>query len=184
MKSERLKWNRRYRQRPHSHRPADVVERFYGLARGKLALDLAAGDGRNAIFLARKGFSVEAVDISEVGLAAFSGRFADIQAICADLDQFDLAPDRYDLILNIKYLNRRLFPYIHKGLKAGGILIFHTLLEPEQSTGSPRHCRDYLLRPNELLHAFSALRTIYYCETSDCKADDADCTATLVGVKH
>ena len=183
MRHERLKWNLKYRQGRYSGRPADVVARFYGLAPGKKALDIAAGDGRNAIFLAQNGFSVEAVDIAEVGLAAFSGKYSNIQAICADLDQFDIPADRYDLILNIKFLNRRLFPSILEGLKPGGILIFNTLLKPEKTTAPSHYCRDYLLRTNELLHAFLGLRIVYYREGPDSEADGTDRTASLVGVK-
>ena len=183
MKKERLKWNRRYREDHHPVEVAGVVKGFYGLAPGKKALDIAAGNGRHAIFLATKGFSVDAVDISEVGLAGFAGKHPNIHAICADLDQFDIPAGRYDLILNVKFLNRRLFPYIQEGLKPGGVVIFHTLLEPKDIKSTTEHCRDYLLRANELLHAFLGLRIVYYRESLDRETDVSDWTATLVGVK-
>ncbi|MGD8258338.1 MAG: class I SAM-dependent methyltransferase, partial [Desulfobacterales bacterium] len=121
MRQDRIKWNEKYRKEHHPTEVAGVVKRFYYLAPGKKALDIAAGNGRNAVFLARKGFSVDAVDISEVGLAEFADKFPDINTICADLDQFDIATARYDLIVNVKFLNRRLFPYIQEGLKPGGV---------------------------------------------------------------
>ena len=183
MRQDRAKWNKKYREDHHPTGVAGVVEDFYSMAPGKIALDIAAGNGRHAIFLADKGFSVDAVDISEVGLAEFAGKHPNIRAICADLDQFDIAAGRYDLILNIKFLNRQLFPYIQEGLKPGGVVIFHTLLEPADGQGTSKHCRNYLLRLNELLHAFIGMRIVYYREAMDSETHDADWTATLVGVK-
>jgi hypothetical protein len=86
--------------------------------------------------------------------------------------------------VNVKYLNRRLFPYIHQGLKPGGVVIFHTLLDSGCLKSTPGHCRDYLLRTNELLHAFSAVRIIYYRETADHETNHSDEMATLVGVRQ
>ena len=184
MRQDRIKWNEKYRKEYHPNEVASVVKRFYHLAPGKKALDIASGNGRNAVFLAHKGFSVDAVDISEVGLAEFAGRYPNINAICADLDQFEIAAAHYDLIVNVKFLNRRLFPYIQEGLKPGGVVIFHTLLESDSITSTPEHCRDYLLRANELLHAFLAMRIIYYREAGDPETNHSEKMATLVGVSQ
>jgi 2-polyprenyl-3-methyl-5-hydroxy-6-metoxy-1,4-benzoquinol methylase len=97
MKQDRIKWNEKYRKESYPTDAASVVKKFYHLAPGKKALDIAAGNGRNAVFLTQKGFSVDAVDISEVGLSEFASRYPNINAICADLDQFDIATPRYDL---------------------------------------------------------------------------------------
>ena len=109
MKQDRFKWNKKYREDHYLAEVTGIVKRFYHLAPGKKALDIAAGTGRHAIFLASQGFSVDAVDISEVGLAEFAGKHPNITAVCADLDQFKIPADRYDLIVNVKFLNRQLF---------------------------------------------------------------------------
>ena len=184
MEQDRIKWNEKFQNDDYPEEPAGPVKRFYHLAPGKKALDIAAGKGRNAVFLSHKGFSVDAVDISDVGLAHFAGKYPTITPVCADLDQFVITPDRYDLILNIKFLNRRLFPYIREGLKPGGILIFHTLLTSDGTETSRKHHRDYLLRKNELLHAFLGMRIIYYKEGGGTGSHHSDETATLVGVKE
>jgi tellurite methyltransferase len=184
MKQDRIKWNEKYRKESFPTEVASVVKNFYHLAPGKKALDIAAGNGRNAVFLSQKGFSVDAVDISEVGFIEFTSRFPNINAICADLDQFEIATGHYDLILNVKFLNRRLFPYIQEGLKPGGVVIFHTLLGSKSDKRTPEHCRDYLLRTNELLHAFLAMRIIYYREAEDPEMKNLDEMATLVAVKQ
>ena len=184
MRQDRIKWNEKYSKEHHATEVASVVKRFYHLASGKKALDIAAGNGRNAVFLTDKGFSVDAVDISEVGLAEFANRYPNINAICADLDQFEIATAHYDLIVNVKFLNRRLFPYIQEGLKPGGVVIFNTLLASGSIKSTSEHCRDYLLRANELLHAFLAMRIIYYREDRELKSNRSDEMATLVAVRQ
>jgi SAM-dependent methyltransferase len=184
MKQDRIKWNEQFSRGQYSKQAAGVVKQFYHLAPGPKALDIAAGSGRNSVFLAGKGFSVDAVDISEVGLGLFAGSHPGIRAVCADLDRYEIAAARYDLIVNVKFLNRRLFPYIQEGLKPGGLLIFHTLLAADSGKNAPDHCRDYLLRQNELLHAFIALRIIYYREGCAPQKGNADPTATLVAVRN
>ena len=182
MFEDRIKWNEKFRQKQYPAEPSQIVEDFYSLAPGKNALDIGAGNGRNSLFLAEHGFSVDAVDISEEGLKQFAGKRPEIRPICADLDTFDIPAKRYDLIVNVKFLNRRIFPYIKEGLKKGGILIFETFAETEHSGEIKSMCRDYLLRKNELLHAFLSLRIVYYSE-KNCRHADTSCLASLVAVK-
>jgi len=183
MQRDRLKWNEKYQSLRYPDEPAAIVKQYVELAGGKNALDIAAGNGRNALFLAEKGFVVDAVDISDTGLAQFAGKNPGIHPICADLDDFDIPANRYNLIVNIKYLNRRLFPHIREGLAPGGVLIFETFLgSPNRAKNQP-NCREYLLRENELLQAFSSLKIILYREVEGTDHDEAACLASLVGIK-
>ena len=183
MRRDRVKWNDKYREQDHPTEPSGLVREFFGLAPGRRALDIAAGSGRNALFMAEQGFAVDAIDIAEEGLALFSGRHPGIRPICADLDIFDIPTGRYDLILNTLYLNRRLFPQIREGLSPGGLLIFETLLEIPGAADQSEHCRDYFLRPNELLHSFLALRVLHYHEEGDTGQDEHRRLASLVAVR-
>ena len=184
MLEDRIKWNKKHQQGNEPSDASSIVAQFFGLASGNKALDIAAGNGRNSIFLAEHGFVVDAIDISEAGLARFAGRRSNINPICADLDIFDIPPDRYDLIVNIKFLSRRLFPYIYEGLTDGGILIFETFIEaPDEKIKQP-NSRDYLLRENELLHAFLRLKIIYYREGRGPDKSADTCLASLVAIKR
>ncbi len=183
MFSDRLKWNEKYRQKDYPAEPSGIVKEFFGLSQGTAALDIAAGSGRNALFLASQGFTVDAVDISEEGLALLAGRHCAVRTICADLDTFDIPAERYDLIVNILFLNRRLFPQIREGLRPGGLLIFETLIEPPRHAGRSEHCRDYFLRENELLHSFLPLRILHYHEERDSGQDYARLSASLVAMR-
>ena len=183
MLQDRLKWNAKYQNQSFPGEPAAIVIEYVKLAKGNKALDIAAGNGRNTLFLARQGFSVDAVDISDAGLKLFAAKHPSIHPICADLDDFDIPAKRYDLIINIKYLNRRLFPFITGGLAPGGVLIFQTLLESSNTANSSPACRDYMLRENELLQAFSSLKIVRYKESAEKTNDKLANLASLVGVK-
>ncbi len=180
MNQDRIKWNQKYINGEHPTNPSEIVKKFYSLAPKGRVLDIATGTGRNALFLANQGFDVDAIDISEVGLSKLSGVHPRLNLICADLDFFDIPKERYSLILNIRYLNRRLFPYIKEGLIPGGVLIFETYLESTDMNESATSCRDYLLRENELLHAFLSLKILFYQEA---KTEDQKDAASLVAVK-
>jgi SAM-dependent methyltransferase len=184
MLQDRLKWNEKYQTQSYPDEPAAIVKKYAKLAKGKKALDIAAGNGRNALLLAHQGFRVDAVDISDAGLNLFAAKHPNIDPICADLDDFDIPAKRYNLIINIKYLNRRLFPYIRDGLAPGGILIFQTLLGLPDSGSDPPVCRDYLLRENELLHSFLSLRILHYKESEEKKKGEAAYLASLIGIRN
>jgi SAM-dependent methyltransferase len=183
MKKDREKWNEKYRRKRFSARPSAVVKSYVHLSPAGRALDIAAGSGRNALFLADRGFVVDALDISDVALRTLSARHPNVHPVCTDLDLFDIPENRYSLILNIRYLNRRLFPLIQEGLRPGGCLIFQTYLEDARQP-SKDFCRDYLLRSNELLHAFLDFKILYYEEAPSTEGDEARPEATLVALKR
>jgi tellurite methyltransferase len=193
MEKDRIKWNKKHLESSEPDKPSHIVMDFCKIAKDKRALDIACGTGRNAVYLAQQGFTVDAVDISEVGLKKLLGKNLSIRPICADLDHFDIAPNHYDLIINIRYLNRRLFPYIKEGLVPGGVLIFESFMDnpsdnpSKDKKGSNKDhqpsCRDYLFRENELLHGFLSLKVKYYREVEIQHAGSHQWTASLVALK-
>ncbi len=186
MHPDRLKWNRKHRLTGPGSKPSAAVTQHVHLARPGRALDLAAGNGRNALFLAGQGFAVDAVDISDVGLRMFADRHENVFALCANLETYEIAANRYSLVVNINYLNRRLFPYIQDGLVPGGVLIFETFLNQpgfeSQKPFSPENL-DHLLKPNELAIAFPGLTPLICRETNVPGPGDPYPSALLVAVK-
>jgi len=80
-----------------------VLEELAGLAAGR-ALDLGTGEGRNAIWLAERGWQVTTVDFSAVGLAKAAelaaGRgVTGVRWVEADLREYQPGPAAYDLVL-------------------------------------------------------------------------------------
>jgi SAM-dependent methyltransferase len=100
-------WDERYaEQQQWSAAPnAQIAALLAGLPPGD-AVDLAAGEGRHALWLAGLGWRVTAVDFSDVGLArgrAQSG--ADRVAwVTADVTSWSTGPESLDLVL-IAYLH-------------------------------------------------------------------------------
>ena len=184
MKQDRIRWNARYRTKVYANEPSRIIRAFYALAPQGRALDIACGTGRNALFLADRGFQVDAVDISDVVMERLADRHPRVHPICADLDTFDIPRECYSLVLNIRFLSRRLFPYIREALIPGGILIFETYLERPGDDSYRPSCRDHLLRDNELLHAFLSLRVLFYQETKQDGPEGPSHVASLVAQKQ
>ena len=128
-----------------------------------LALDVAMGLGGNAEFLLKRGLKVIGVDISSVALRRARQRLPELMAVQADLTQFYLPANTFDVIINFFYLQRDLWPDYIRALRPNGWLIFETLTTDFRSI-QPEIDPKYLLAPNELNHAFPALEIIEYQE--------------------
>lgn len=103
MKSE--DWDRRYAGSELLWTAAAnrfLVAEASGLAPGR-ALDLACGEGRNAVWLAEQGWEVTGVDFSGVALAKAAklaaGRGVAAEWVQADLLDYDPSPGAYDLVV-------------------------------------------------------------------------------------
>lgn len=165
MSRDRERWEARYEAEDFVHgveASEFLRENCHLLPRSGLALDVAAGEGRNAAFLAGIGLSVIALDISLRALKKCR-RLANVSAAVVDLTQFSLPRDRFDLVINFYYLNRDLAPEITSSLRRGGLLVFETLTVAHLRW-KPDFNPEFLLRSGELLELFSGLRVIKYRE--------------------
>jgi hypothetical protein len=92
-----------------------------------VALDLAGGRGRHALWLARRGWRVSVVDISDVALGKLGETAArlklNVRLVAGDVTDFAFEPNRYDLILLFYQLDRRLFPEMAPALRTDGLVI-------------------------------------------------------------
>jgi tellurite methyltransferase len=181
--NEKKAWNRKYLDAPEKWLEPDqfllrAYDEFLRDMKPGEALDLAGGAGRNAIWLAQKGWQVRLIDISDVGLgfarekATKLGQHAGrVEIEIADLNTIsDLGSECYNLIAVFFFLRRALFPALIRALKPGGFLIYKTYtLDRMKVPGGPGDPR-YLLGPNELLKGFAALRILHYHETLEGKA--------------
>ncbi len=165
MKDDEIRWNDRYLNSKYPSTVNDVVKSYYHLANPGKALDIAAGNGRNALFLAENGFQIDAVDISGVAIEMIQTQSPAVTCFHEDLDRYIPKPDGYDLIININFLDRALFPHIKKALKKDGILIFKTFLDSHLYSQKLHNVRrEHYLKSNELLQAFIELQIVLYKE--------------------
>ncbi|MDP1784873.1 MAG: methyltransferase domain-containing protein [Sulfuricurvum sp.] len=163
---DKTRWNAKHQNVPMPMNPSAIVMQHVVPSVDKRALDIACGIGRNTHYLAKLGFEVDAVDISDYALSQLQ-HTAMIHPIETDLTSYRIAPNAYDVIVNINYLERKLFPSIMAGLKSGGVLIFETFITAHEEGYHNPSNPDFLLRSNELLHAFCELEVLFYEERDD-----------------
>ena len=102
---DRTGWDERYSgtDRLWSEAPNLFVEDRLGPSEPGVGLDVASGEGRNAIWLAKRGWKMTAVDFSEVAIERGRSVSDEVEFIVADVLEWQ-APERYDLIL-VAYLH-------------------------------------------------------------------------------
>ncbi|MDP3301132.1 MAG: methyltransferase domain-containing protein [Sulfuricurvum sp.] len=160
---DKTRWNAKHQNVPMPNSPSNIVIKNVQPSHGKRALDIACGTGRNTHYLAKLGYEVDAVDISDYALSQID-RTNQIHTIESDLTNYSIASNSYDLIININYLERKLFSSMIEGLTNEGILIFETFITAHEAGYHNPSNPDFLLRSNELPTAFSALKTLFYEE--------------------
>lgn len=140
-------WDERYRatDRLWSAEPNVFVADRLGALDPGVGLDLASGEGRNAIWLAERGWDMTAVDFSEVAIERGREHSADVEFVVADVLTWE--PEReYDLVV-IAYLQlveNDLAPLIRRAvdwLKSGGelFLVGHDRSNIEHGVGGPQN---------------------------------------------
>lgn len=127
---------------------------------GASVLDVACGRGRHARLFAERGGRVLAVDRDAEALASLTD-VDGIETRQADLEgaAWPFAPATFDAVIVANYLHRPQFPHLASALRPGGVLIYETFMLGNASFGKPSN-PDFLLRPNELLEAFSGALTV------------------------
>ena len=119
------------------------------------ALDVACGSGRHAVWLARHGLRVLAVDRHAGAIAALSAHplaragLIDAQVLDLETGQRVIAADAYDVVVVTHYLHRPLVPQLVAALRPGGVLVYETFTTAQAARGKPTN-PDFLLRPGEL----------------------------------
>lgn len=172
VQAERGRWDERYRSAEASFPDwaAPLVREAVSLLHPPgLALDLACGLGRHALFLGERGFQVVAVDLSRVALDRLARRARDrglpVWPVQADLGTFDLPHRSFDLVVNTHFLERVLFPVIRRALKQGGYVVFATFTVDEIERFGRDLPRRFLLEKGELIRKFGRFEIVKYEET-------------------
>lgn len=160
-RTDRERWEQRYADPCGSLKkgPHEFLMRHAPPPRpGSRALELACGLGHDALWLAARGYRVDAIDISAEALrrarAAMQQRgLSSVTFIQADLDHFPLPVHAYDLVTVFRYLNRDLFPAICARVRPGGLVIYQTL-NVRRLERNPATNPDHMLALDELPRYF------------------------------
>lgn len=128
---------------------------------GGRALDVACGRGAVALWLAERGFAVDAVDVSGVGLEALAGA-AGVRPVRHDLDLGlpEVCTGPYDVIVCQRFRDPALYPAMEERLAPGGLLVLTVLSEVDDEP------RPYRARAGELLAAFGDLAPMVHREAN------------------
>lgn len=184
---DRTYWNERYRDETFQlpEEPSRPLREFADALPDGRAFDVATGTGRNALYLAERGYEVDAVDVSGVALAEARDRAAErdldghVDWIQADLDSYPVPEATYDVVVVSFYRALELLPDLKEALAPGGMLCYeHHLRSPEADRG-PNDDR-HRFRSNDLLRAALDLTVLHYEETTRVEDGRTSAVATLV----
>jgi len=184
---DRLRWNRRYSEPgfvPDWAPDVILAERLPNLPAGR-ALEIASGIGANALFLAKRGYQVDAIDLSDVAIerlrvaASAEGVNESVHLMLGDVNAWPLEAEAYDLVLVFRFLSRPAIPKLHAALKPGGVLLYQTFTTAHR-VRHPSLPEAYCASPGELESLFAELDIELYQESED----DHAALATLIGRKR
>lgn len=170
-------WNTRFAVNEfiYGDAPNDFLrEQAPRLKAGSRVLSLGEGEGRNALFLAKQGHALTAVDASHEGLAKLLARAAaanvDITAVLADLARFEPGVAQFDAVVSVfchlpSALRRDVMTKCIATLKPGGLLIMegYTPRQLAFGTGGPKDV-DMLLEPEIIRTELSGLELLHFVE--------------------
>lgn len=168
----KTQWDQKY-SRPNfifGKSPAQfLAENYHYIPYEGNVLDMGMGEGRNAVFLAQKGYKVTGIDISSVAVKKsylLAQEFGvKIKGVVASLKEYKIPPQSFDAIICFYYVDRSLIDQIKSWLKPGGVLIYeaYTSREMTRRKINSNNETDFL-KEQELLKIFSGMRILKYEE--------------------
>ncbi|MGQ0711432.1 MAG: class I SAM-dependent methyltransferase [Rhodoferax sp.] len=132
---------------------------------GANVLDVACGGGRHLAWFAQRGHPVWGVDIDT---AAAQARVPSATLVQADIENGPWPlrtpagqAQAFGAVLVSNYLWRALWPTLLDSLAEGGVLLYETFTQGQESVGRPRR-PEFLLQPGELLQRCAALHIVAF----------------------
>lgn len=157
--------------RPHALtvQAVEIARSSWGDVRGKRVLDVASGTGRDAVYLAMQGMSVEAWDILPDALDRLrdlAGRSCvPVTTSVRDVEREGvIPPDEYDMIVCFNFLHRPFMPSIARGVRPGGMVVYETFVDPQREMFGKPMREAFVLRSGELPAWFEEFERIEYRE--------------------
>jgi SAM-dependent methyltransferase len=172
-------WDERFRtgQYPQNPEPSEMLRRYVDSLPGGRALDVAAGTGRNAVFLAERGYRVDALDGSRPGLEITRDRAAErgvgdrLEFVQADIPSYAFPKQAYDLVTISFYRALDRLSDIKRSLTDGRVLFVEHHLRTSDSVSSGPSGDRYRFAANELLRSTLDLTILEYDEGIETGSD-------------
>ena len=144
--------------------PSAWVQRWSHLvAPGGLVLDVACGYGRHARWFHARNHPLALVDRAQAAIDSIAIPAHACEAVVADIENgpWPFAGRQFAAVVVVNYLWRPLMPTLLASLTPGGVLIYETFTQGNETVGKPSR-PDFLLRPGELLDTCRSLRTVAF----------------------
>jgi SAM-dependent methyltransferase len=178
--ADRAKWDARYAANADHGSPqaSRFLHDHLHLIDPGPALDIACGRGRNALLLAARGFTVDALDISAVALAhaeqSAQDKAVPVNWVCQDVSEdMNLPRAGYQLILMFHFVAFELLHTLAGALAPGGWLMVEEHLRWPTPVSGPASER-FRVAPGQLAAAVPGLQTCFYHEGLVTSGDGAD----------
>lgn len=149
---------------PETSAPSAWVQRWSHLVRPQGAvLDVACGQGRHARWFYQRNHPVTLVDRAQAAIESIAIPPHACEAVVADIETgpWPFAGRQFDAVVVTNYLWRPLFPTLLDSLAPGGVLIYETFTQGNETVGKPSR-PDFLLRTGELLALCRSLRVVAF----------------------
>lgn len=183
-------WDERFRkgEYPLDPDPAPVLQQYIDTFPDGRALDIATGTGRNAVFLANNGYTVDALDKSREGLAIArdNAEKRGIEDNCswihADAFEYTYPEETYDVITIQSFQVMERLTDIKAALAPNGVLYYQAHIRANESLdyGPPNRHR---VGANELLRACLDLNVLHYREFTTGETDHRGAYAQIIARK-
>ncbi|MDB5741902.1 MAG: methyltransferase type 11 [Polaromonas sp.] len=149
---------------PGAEQPSPWVQRWSHLVEPRgTVLDVACGNGRHARWFYERNHPVALVDRSQSAIDSIAIPAHACEAVVADIENgpWPFAGRQFAAVVVTHYLWRPLMPTLLDSLAAGGVLIYETFTQGNDTVGKPSR-PDFLLRPAELLDVCRHLRIVAF----------------------
>ncbi len=172
---DKTQWDQRY-SRPtfiFGKTPAKfLAENYQYIPFEGNVLDMGMGEGRNAVFLAQKGYKVTGVDLSSVAVKKaylLAQEFGvKIKGVVASLKDYKIPPNSYDAIVCFYWVDRSMVEKMKSWLKPGGVIIYEAFTmrekQAKQNSKSEQMGDEIFLKEQELLKLFPGMKVLKYEE--------------------
>lgn len=166
-------WEERY---AHSNylfgkEPVLTLKNYISVLQKGKTLDVGMGEGRNAVFLAEQGFTVEGVDCSKKAIEKAKSladeKKVTIDAKVQNLDFFLMPLMKYDSVIMTYYKPQaRFFSEIKRGLVHNGTFLLeaYTTEQMKATPSNPNIDLDQCYKPNEVLTLLKDFHILFYKE--------------------
>jgi len=144
--------------------PSAWVRRWSHLVADRgLVLDVACGRGRHARWFYQRNHPVALVDRSQEAIDSIALPAPACEAVVADIENgpWPFSGRQFDAVVVTNYLWRPLMPTLLDSLAPGGVLIYETFTQGNETVGKPSR-PEFLLHPGELLDICRTLRVVAF----------------------